>query len=51
MEKQERKNYLRNAYRVLFVPPGETNDPTRTPAFYDSTFRYLSGLGIPVLDQ
>jgi hypothetical protein len=61
LHKEDRRNYLRNAYRVLltrarqgmviFVPPGETNDPTRTPAFYDSTFRFLSGLGIPVLDQ
>jgi hypothetical protein len=51
--------YLRNAYRVLltrarqgmvvFVPPGDPSDPTRLPAFYDSTFNYLSGLGIPTL--
>jgi hypothetical protein len=51
--------YLRNAYRVLltrarqgmviFVPPGEPSDPTRSPAFYDSTFDYLTGLGIPAL--
>lgn len=49
--------YLRNAYRVLltrarqgmvvFVPPGDSNDPTRSPAFYDSTFNYLTRLGIP----
>lgn len=49
--------YLRNAYRVLltrarqgmvvFVPPGSPSDPTRSPAFYDSTFAYLSELGIP----
>lgn len=61
LHNQDRRNYLRNAYRVLltrarqgmviFVPPGEENDPTRTPAFYDSTFRYLSGLGIPVLPK
>jgi DUF2075 family protein len=48
--------YLRNAYRVLltrarqgmvvFVPPGDLNDPTRSPAFYDSTFSYLKELGI-----
>lgn len=48
--------YLRNAYRVLltrarqgmavFVPPGDTNDPTRSPSFYDSTFNYLRDLGI-----
>jgi hypothetical protein len=58
--KEERKNYLRNAYRVLltrarqgmviFVPQGVTDDPTRQPGFYDPTFRYLSGLGIPMLD-
>ena len=61
LHKEDRRNYLRNAYRVLltrarqgmviFVPPGEEDDPTRTPAFYDTTFRYLFGLGIPVLDQ
>jgi Schlafen group 3, DNA/RNA helicase domain len=49
--------YLRNAYRVLltrarqgmvvFVPPGDTADPTRTPAFYNTTFAYLKDLGIP----
>jgi hypothetical protein len=49
--------YLRNAYRVLltrarqgmviFVPPGDSADPTRSPAFYDSTFSYLLDLGIP----
>jgi Schlafen group 3, DNA/RNA helicase domain len=48
--------YLRNAYRVLltrarqgmvvFVPPGDTADPTRSPAFFDSTFEYLKRLGI-----
>jgi hypothetical protein len=51
--------YLRNAYRVLltrarqgmvlFIPPGEPRDPTRSSAYYDSTFNYLTGLGIPVL--
>lgn len=55
----ENRNYLRNAYRVLltrarqgmvvFVPSGDPVDPTRSPAFYDSTFRYLTELGIPVL--
>ena len=61
LHNEDRRNYLRNAYRVLltrarqgmviFVPPGEANDPTRTPAFYDSTFRYRSGLGMPVLPK
>jgi len=55
----ERRQYLRNAYRVLltrarqgmviFVPPGDFGDATRRPEFYDSTFRYLRGLGIPTL--
>ncbi len=53
----DNRNYLRNAYRVLltrarqgmvvFIPPGDINDQTRSPAFYDSTFNYLSELGIP----
>jgi hypothetical protein len=51
--------YLRNAYRVLltrarqgmvvFVPPGDSDDPTRCPAFYDRTFDYLRHLGVPEL--
>ncbi|MDO9009213.1 MAG: DUF2075 domain-containing protein [Thiobacillus sp.] len=55
----DNQRYLRNAYRViltrarqgmvLFVPPGDPNDPTRSPKFYDSTFRYLTELGIPSL--
>jgi hypothetical protein len=55
----ENRRYLRNAYRVLltrarqgmviFVPPGEPTDPTRSPEFYDPTFKYLRHLGIPVL--
>lgn len=55
----ENQRYLLNAYRVLltrarqgmviFVPPGDPSDPTRTPAHYDATFDYLVGLGLPVL--
>lgn len=55
----DNRAYLRNAYRVLltrarqgmvvFVPPGEPADPTRSPAFYDSTYQYLVELGIPAL--
>ncbi len=55
----DNQRYLCNAYRVLltrarqgmviFVPPGDLSDPTRSPAFYDSTFKYLTGLGIPTL--
>jgi hypothetical protein len=29
-----------------FVPPGEETDPTRTPAFYNDTYDYLTGLGV-----
>lgn len=60
IHKEEKRNYLRNAYRVLltrarqgmviFVPQGVTDDPTRQPAFYDPTFDYLSSLSIPVID-
>jgi hypothetical protein len=59
IHKPENRNYLRNAYRVLltrarqgmviFVPPGAIADPTRSSAYYDSTFNYLAELGIPVL--
>ena len=55
IRKDERKNYLKNAYRVLLtrarqgmvimVPPGDTEDPTRHPAFYDATFNYLKNIG------
>lgn len=31
------------------MPPGEQTDPTRPPSFYNSTFNYLAGLGIPIL--
>lgn len=55
----DRRNYLRNAYRVLltrarqgmviFVPTGNSVDPTRTPKYYDETYNYLAGLGIPII--
>lgn len=55
----DNQNYLRNAYRVLltrarqgmviFIPPGSASDLTRPPEYYDSTFAYLNGLGIPEL--
>jgi hypothetical protein len=55
----ENQNYLRNAYRVLltrarqgmivFVPKGDSMDPTRKPDYYDCTFNYLADLGMPVL--
>ena len=33
----------------LTVPPGDPADPTRLPAYYDPTFKYLAGLGLDVL--
>ncbi|HJX09724.1 MAG TPA: DUF2075 domain-containing protein [Candidatus Binatia bacterium] len=55
----DNRRYLLNAYRVLltrarqgmviFVSPGDSSDPTRSPEFYDSTFHFLTGLGIPAL--
>ena len=59
VRKPDRQQYLRNTYRVLltrarqgmviFVPQGDGLDATRAPDYYDSTFAYLSGLGMPVL--
>jgi len=55
INKAERKSYQKNAYRVLLtrarqgmvivVPPGDSDDPTRKPDFYDPTFEYLKGIG------
>lgn len=59
MKKEERRNYLKNAYRVLltrarqgmviFVPPGSATDSTRDPKYYDATAEYLQGIGMPVI--
>jgi hypothetical protein len=59
LNKRERQVYLKNAYRVLMtrarqgmvicVPKGDSRDPTRDPAFYDSTFEYLRGLNFELL--
>lgn len=59
VNKAERQRYLCNAYRVLltrarqgmviYVPRGSTKDRTRAPEYYDKTFQYLAGLGIPTL--
>lgn len=55
IRQEERKNYQKNAYRVLLtrarqgmvivVPPGDAEDLTRKCEFYDPTFEYLSGIG------
>jgi hypothetical protein len=59
INKQARRQYLENAYRVLLtrarqgmvvvVPEGNADDPTRDQQFYDPTFAYLRGLGLPML--
>lgn len=59
VNKDERRQYLKNAYRVLLtrarqgmvivVPEGDSNDHTRSPEFYDGTFEYLESLGLPIL--
>lgn len=56
MRKPERRLYQKNAYRVLLtrarqgmvivVPPGDSDDPTRKPEFYDPTFEYLQKVGL-----
>jgi len=55
INKPERQLYQKNAYRVLLtrarqgmvivVPPGDADDPTRKPEFYDPTFNYLCEIG------
>ena len=56
INKEERKMYLKNAYRVLLtrarqgmvivVPEGNSEDFTRMPEYYDATYQYLKELGI-----
>ena len=60
IRKEERKNYLKNAYRVLLtrarqgmvivVPPGDADDPTRVPSFYNHTFKFLKSIGFKVIE-
>lgn len=59
IKNKERQNYLKNAYRVLLtrarqgmvivVPPGDSEDPTRSPAYYDPTFEYLRDVGFTTM--
>ena len=59
VHKFETRQYLLNAYRVLltrarqgmaiFVPPGDEDDHTRKPAYYDHTFNYLKEIGVEVI--
>lgn len=59
VKKDERKQYLKNAYRVLLtrarqgmaivVPNGDPIDHTRKGEYYDCTFNYLRSLGLTEL--
>lgn len=59
IHKAERKQYLKNAYRVLLtrarqgmvivVPEGDPEDHTRKSAYYDPTYNYLAGIGFEVI--
>ena len=56
VKSEERRLYLKNAYRVLltrarqgmviFIPEGSDTDVTRPREFYDGTYNYLRSLGI-----
>jgi DUF2075 family protein len=59
IKKEQRKQYLKNAYRVLLtrarqgmvivIPQGDAVDHTRNPLFYDVTFEYLKEIGLHVI--
>ncbi|MCC6186245.1 MAG: DUF2075 domain-containing protein [Chitinophagaceae bacterium] len=59
IHKDERKKYLKNAYRVLLtrarqgmiivVPEGNAEDPTRNATYYDPTFNYLKHIGFKTI--
>jgi hypothetical protein len=34
---------------VVVVPPGDEEDPTRNPAYYDQTFDYLRSSGMSLI--
>lgn len=52
----DRQIFLKNAYRVLltrarqgmaiYIPSGDSNDPTRLPSFYDEIYDYLTQCGL-----
>ena len=56
VNKEERRRYMKNAYRVLltrsrqgmviYVPEGNENDVTTAPELYDGTYEYLKSIGI-----
>lgn len=56
VNKEERRRYMKNAYRVLltrsrqgmviYVPEGNVNDVTTAPELYDGTYEYLKSIGL-----
>ena len=58
VKKPERRQYLKNAYRVLlprarrgmviFVPPGAKRDKTRNSVFRHRKSQYFTALGLPL---
>ena len=59
INKEERKQYLKNAYRVLLtrarqgmvlvVPEGDAEDHTRNSQFYDGTYNFLKEIGFATI--
>ena len=59
VNKEERRRYMKNAYRVLltrsrqgmviYVPEGNENDVTTAPELYDGTYAYLKSIGIQII--
>ncbi len=34
---------------VIFIPPGDDEDPTRNPEFYEGIFEYLKEIGFKII--
>jgi hypothetical protein len=59
IKSEDRKQYLKNAYRVLLtrarqgmvivVPNGDKDDFTRSSEFYDPTYDYLAKMGFEII--
>ena len=59
VNKEDRRRYMKNAYRVLltrsrqgmviYVPEGNENDVTTAPGLYDGTYEYLQSLGLETI--
>jgi hypothetical protein len=35
---------------VIVIPQGDIEDPTRSPLFYDQTFKYLADIGFNIIE-